>query len=141
MALLTAASGRWSCRENDVHIEPNQIGRSLRQQLRLEPVLGREVFALNVAQFSHTPPEGGMHAGLVTDTSAIQPITGIAGCCARATSGHAVAPAITDMNSRRLIAFSQCSIKLAPNWHARRGGCGVTPATALKADNQVRRKI
>ena len=33
-----------------------------------------------------------------------KPITGIAGCCVRAKRGHAVAPAITDMNSRRLIA-------------------------------------
>jgi hypothetical protein len=30
--------------------------------------------------------------------------TGIAGCCARAANGHTVAPAIADMNSRRLIA-------------------------------------
>src|SRR5215831_7474964 len=34
------------------------------------------------------------------------PITGIAGCCARATSGHvAVAPPSTVMNSRRRIAL------------------------------------
>ena len=32
-----------------------------------------------------------------------RPITGIAGCCARAASGHAAAPAIADTNSRRLI--------------------------------------
>jgi hypothetical protein len=31
-------------------------------------------------------------------------ITGIAGCSARAASGHAVAPAITDKKSRVLIA-------------------------------------
>jgi hypothetical protein len=31
------------------------------------------------------------------------PITGIAGCCARAASGHATAaPPMSDMNSRRL---------------------------------------
>jgi hypothetical protein len=34
---------------------------------------------------------------------------GIAVCCARAESGHAVAPAITDMNSRLLIAAPQGS--------------------------------
>jgi hypothetical protein len=31
-------------------------------------------------------------------------MTGIAGCCARAMSGHAAAPPINEMNSRRLIA-------------------------------------
>jgi hypothetical protein len=30
------------------------------------------------------------------------PTTGIAGCCARAASGHAAAPPISVMNSRRL---------------------------------------
>ena len=35
----------------------------------------------------------------------MKPITGIAGCCARAANGHTVAPAIADMNSRRLIVF------------------------------------
>jgi hypothetical protein len=38
----------------------------------------------------------------------MNPITGMAGCCARAASGHAVAdPAITLMKSRRRIAFSK----------------------------------
>jgi hypothetical protein len=31
------------------------------------------------------------------------PITGTAGCCARATTGHAAAPPIPAMNSRRRI--------------------------------------
>src|SRR6202035_5818691 len=35
------------------------------------------------------------------------PTTGIACCCARAPSGHAVAPTISDMNSRLLIAASK----------------------------------
>jgi hypothetical protein len=34
----------------------------------------------------------------------MKPITGIAGCCARVANGHTVAPAIADMNSRRLTA-------------------------------------
>src|SRR5262245_20735573 len=34
------------------------------------------------------------------------PITGIAGCCARAASGHAAAPPSSVMNSRRLITRS-----------------------------------
>ena len=36
-----------------------------------------------------------------------KPITGIADCWARAASGQAVAPAISDMNSRLLIAAPQ----------------------------------
>jgi len=34
------------------------------------------------------------------------PTTGIAGCCARAASGHAAAPPRSEMNSRRFIAMS-----------------------------------
>src|SRR5262245_16079296 len=34
----------------------------------------------------------------------LPPITGIAGCCARATSGHAAAVVMSDMNSRRFTA-------------------------------------
>ena len=33
------------------------------------------------------------------------PITGIAGCCARAANGHAAAPPISVMNSRRRISW------------------------------------
>ena len=38
------------------------------------------------------------------DPAPKNPITGIAGCCARATSGHAAAAPSRVMNSRRLIA-------------------------------------
>jgi hypothetical protein len=33
----------------------------------------------------------------------MNPITGIADCCARAVSGHATAPPSSDMNARRLM--------------------------------------
>ena len=36
------------------------------------------------------------------DPALRNPITGIAGCCARAASGHAAAPPSSVMNSRRL---------------------------------------
>src|SRR5262245_26762719 len=40
----------------------------------------------------------------VSDRPLRKPTTGTAGCCARATSGHAAAPPMSVMNSRRLIA-------------------------------------
>ena len=43
-------------------------------------------------------------AMLLGDRVLRNPITGIAGCCARAASGHAAAVPISVMNSRRLIA-------------------------------------
>jgi len=43
------------------------------------------------------------------------PITGIVGCCARASSGHAAAPPSTVMNSRRL----KSSIGLPSAWRRR----------------------
>src|SRR5262249_44831610 len=43
------------------------------------------------------------------------PITGIAGCCARAASGHAAAPPSSVMNSRRLMSdMGACFPRLAP---------------------------
>jgi hypothetical protein len=41
-----------------------------------------------------------LHTGQVNLLSR-NPITGSAGCCARAASGHAVAPPISEINSRR----------------------------------------
>ena len=47
-----------------------------------------------------------IEARTVINARIAYPITGIAGCCARAASGHAaVAPTIPLMNSRRRIAF------------------------------------
>jgi hypothetical protein len=53
------------CRENSTHFTANQIGHSLRQRLRLSSVLGREVFAFYVAQFSHAPLEGRIQMGRI----------------------------------------------------------------------------
>ena len=44
----------WIWRQNDVHIEPNKIGRSFTCQLRLKvskAVFDREVFALDLTRF------------------------------------------------------------------------------------------
>src|SRR5262245_56304394 len=57
-----------------------------------------------------------MLADSFADLKLRKPITGIAGCCARALTGHAAAEAaITLMNSRRLIASSEALDK-APYW-------------------------
>jgi hypothetical protein len=52
-------------------------------------------------------PEGPLNAATMGtypsgDAPLRNPITGIAGCCARAASGHAAAPPSSVMNSRRL---------------------------------------
>ena len=49
------------------------------------------------------------------------PTTGIAGCCARAASGHAAAPPSSVMNSRRLMglppSFRTLKLSIAlPGW-------------------------
>jgi hypothetical protein len=41
----------------------------------------------------------------------IKPITGIAGCCARAASGHAAAEPTMPMKSRRRIAFPKVKLR------------------------------
>src|SRR5215468_4009066 len=50
---------------------------------------------------------------LAGDRVDMKPITGIAGCCARAASGHAVAPPSSDMKVRRLIG--RPSSRLGPH--------------------------
>ena len=53
----------------------------------------------NVSRCNHEATDAGMR----------NPITGIAGCCARAESGHAAAaPPSSDMNSRRLLFGASC---------------------------------
>jgi hypothetical protein len=74
--MLVVAMDYGNCRcaaAKSAHLEVNQIGRSLRQRLWLNPVFGREVFALHVAKFSHTPLEGRIqmrdirHIGQIAD--------------------------------------------------------------------------
>jgi hypothetical protein len=46
-----------------------------------------------------------MYALVLAELGLKNPITGIAGCCARAAIGHAAEPASSDMNSRRLMGL------------------------------------
>ena len=95
-------------RDNHGDLTANQFGRQRRQpiELVLRPaIFDRYVLALDVARVLQTLAE--MRAdGPQTasgDTAWRNPITGIAGCCARAASGHAAAaPPSSVMNSRRL---------------------------------------
>ena len=89
------------------HLTANQIGRQRRQAivLTLRPaVFDRHVLALDIAGLLQALAKRA-HAGPRTssaDAASRNPITGIAGCCARAASGHAAAaPPSSVMNSRR----------------------------------------
>jgi len=73
---------------------------------KTEPVvLDHHVLAFDVAGFIEALRNATALATEVSDDPAFtNPITGIAGCCARATSGHATAvPPSSVMNSRRLV--------------------------------------
>jgi hypothetical protein len=60
-------------------------------------VLDGHILALDIARFLET-----LVKPLSGDKVDMKPITGIAGCCARAASGHAAAaPPSSVMNSRR----------------------------------------
>ena len=86
----------------------NQFGRQRRQSIDLilgPAVFDRHVLALDIAgvlqalaKCAQTVRDGS------GDVGSRNPITGIAGCCARAASGHAAAaPPSSVMNSRRFI--------------------------------------
>ena len=86
----------------------NQIGRQCRQPIELifrPAVFDRDVLALDIAGLFEALAES-RDSGSRDCAQAIwllrNPITGIAGCCARAASGHAAAaPPSSVMNSRR----------------------------------------
>ena len=66
--------------------------------------IDRHVAAFDKAGFVQALVEGAQTAGAGSATPAVRkPITGIAGCCARAASGHARRAAKQLMNSRRFI--------------------------------------
>ena len=96
-------------RDDHGHLPANQFGRQRRQpiELTLRPaVFDRDVLALDDSRLPSGPggtrPRGAQIAS--SDVLRRNPITGIAGCCARAASGHAAAaPPSSVMNSRRLI--------------------------------------
>ena len=98
-----ANKNRTSWRNNYVHIEPNQVARSRQQQLRFEIGIAEfdaDVFAL-LYPASVRPRRNAASRGRVVAPLAgwkvKKPITGIAGCWARAPSGQAtVDPATID---------------------------------------------
>ena len=105
-ALAASAAGRR--RRNDHgHLPANQFRRHRRQPiiLTLRPaVFDRHVLALDDSRFR--PDRGGTRprrCARLGRPPLRKPITGIAGCCARAASGHAAAPPSSVMNSRRFM--------------------------------------
>ena len=101
-------SRRAAGRGDDGHTTADQVSHQRRQAivLALQPVvLDRHVLALDVAGFAKAFAERGhiVRAEASADPALTNPITGIAGCCARAASGHAAAPPSPAMNSRRFI--------------------------------------
>ena len=93
-------------RSDHRHLTAYQIGCEVGQSvgLVLRPaILDRHILALDVAVFTKALAECGQMAARSTGAELLRnPITGIAGCCARAASGHVAAalPSVT-INSRR----------------------------------------
>src|SRR5262245_12911373 len=96
-------------RSDHRHLTAYQIGCEVGQYivLVLRPaILDHDILALDVAGFANALPECGQIARARSASAELlrNPITGIAGCCARAASGHAAAvPPSSVMNVRRLI--------------------------------------
>jgi hypothetical protein len=91
---------------DEVHAAPDEVGRHGGQELAL-PVRPAE-FDLHVLTHDITifgePLTESFHIFCVCSRGpSPDPITGIAGCCARATTGHAAALPSAAMNSRRRI--------------------------------------
>ena len=104
---------RSAARGNHGHLTTNQIGRQRRQSivLALRPaIFDRHVPALDIAGFAQALAERAPDGARTGQAIRLprNPITGIAGCCARAAIGHAAAaPPRSVMNSRRFNG-SQC---------------------------------
>ena len=94
-------------RDDHGDLPANQIGRQRRQPVDL--ILGPAVFDRDVLAFDIAGVLQALAKSRADDPRNLQairaprkPITGIAGCCARAASGHAAAaPPSSVMNSRR----------------------------------------
>ena len=86
-----AASGRGDHR----HLAGDQIGRKCRQSILLvfgKAVFDRHVTAFDIAGFTQATAERTARLGRSFRPRLVRnPTTGIAGCCARAASGHAAA--------------------------------------------------
>ena len=90
-------------------LTPHQIGRQRRQSIKIAlcpAVLDRRRFGLRQSRSRQPSAERRRPDERIrcSDPACRNPITGIAGCCARAASGHAAAPPSSVMNSRRFTA-------------------------------------
>src|SRR5262249_53234978 len=90
-------------------LSTNQFGRQRRQPivLALRPaVFDHDVLALDIAGVFETLARNWSASIVSGDLGSRNPITGIAGCCARAASGHAApAPRMTvTIGRRKLLA-------------------------------------
>ena len=96
-----------SRRDNDIDLEPDELGRDLGEALvaSLRPaILDRDGATLDPAEFAQPlHKSGGPLARGRSRAAPKNPMVGsFAGCCARAASGHAAAaPPSSVMNSRR----------------------------------------
>ena len=108
--LLCRENG-WGClRDDDIDLEPDELGRDLGVALAasLRPaILDRDGATLDPAEFAQPLHKSGDPYGSRAEGVAAprNPMVGsFAGCCARAASGHAAAaPPSSVMNSRRLM--------------------------------------
>ena len=95
---------------NHIELTMHKIGRHFRQTIVLAfcpSVFDRNVLALNITDFLQAQAKRTQKSARMASGDALlrNPITGIAGCCARAASGHAAAaPPRRLMNSRRRIS-------------------------------------
>ena len=92
-ALAASAAGGAAARDDHGHLTADQIGRQCRQSiiLTLRPaIFDRHILALDIAGFAQALAERVNEVQrILGDPLLRNPITGIAGCCARAASGHA----------------------------------------------------
>ena len=105
-----------STRDNHVDLPAYQIVRQPRQSIEL--ILGpaindNDILALDITgvfEAWRNPRRRSVNAS--GDLPPRNPITGIAGCCARAASGHAIAaPPSSVMNSRRLVCWERSIVR------------------------------
>ena len=96
VAAFAASAAGIAIRDNHGHLSANQIGRQCRQSIVLvfcPTVFDRHVAAFDIAGFTQPWRNARTRSAYTSGDPLLRnPITGIAGCCARAASGHAAAP-------------------------------------------------
>src|SRR5262249_23770422 len=98
--------------------EPDRLPMPTVDRCALPPqVFDRHVPALDIAGFRQALAKRGQELCILTRRPSLRnPTTGIAGCCARALSGHATAaPPTAKMNSRRLMCCTQAKARNLPH--------------------------